>query len=153
MVMKRYIRYALTAVALLVAFLVGVGAGASGSEPSEPRNATAEMVTETVTETVTEPAEVVTEVQTIEDTEEVDRLEKVVASRDDTIAKRNKRIEQLKAQISAQGPITTERENALQTAKDYLDYSSFSKSGLVEQLEYEGYSNADAWWAVGKVYK
>lgn len=34
--------------------------------------------------------------------------------------------------------------NALSKANDYLNYSAFSKSGLVEQLEYEGFSNKEA---------
>ncbi len=40
------------------------------------------------------------------------------------------------------------RANALESAESYLDSSSFSRSGLIEQLEYEGYSTADATYAV-----
>lgn len=36
-------------------------------------------------------------------------------------------------------------------ANDYLDYTAFSKSGLIEQLEYEGFSNEDATYAVNKI--
>jgi len=32
-----------------------------------------------------------------------------------------------------------------------LDYTAFSKTGLIKQLEYEGYSNSDAKWAVERV--
>lgn len=39
---------------------------------------------------------------------------------------------------------TTSQSNALRMAKQYLDYTAFSYSGLIEQLEYEGFSNADA---------
>lgn len=46
---------------------------------------------------------------------------------------------------------TAGQENARQTAEDYLDYSPFSKSGLIEQLEYEGYDTADAEYAVDNV--
>ena len=42
------------------------------------------------------------------------------------------------------------QENALEKALQYLNYSSFSKSGLVEQLEYEGFSHEDALYAVDK---
>lgn len=38
--------------------------------------------------------------------------------------------------------------NALQSAKDYLDTMSFSRKGLIEQLEYEGYSSSEAEYAV-----
>jgi hypothetical protein len=34
------------------------------------------------------------------------------------------------------------------SARDYLDYTAFSRSGLIGQLEYEGYSTDDATWAV-----
>lgn len=43
---------------------------------------------------------------------------------------------------------TRSRENALASAKDYLDFSAFSRSGLIEQLEYEGFSTEDATFAV-----
>ncbi len=46
--------------------------------------------------------------------------------------------------------MTMGQKNALQTAGQYLDYSAFSYKGLVEQLEFEGYSNADAVWAVDR---
>lgn len=41
------------------------------------------------------------------------------------------------------GASTGER-NALQTAKDYLSVMAFSYTGLIEQLEYEGYSHSEA---------
>lgn len=43
---------------------------------------------------------------------------------------------------------TRAQDNAIQSARDYLDYSAFSRSGLIGQLEYEGYSTADATFAV-----
>jgi len=39
---------------------------------------------------------------------------------------------------------TTGEKNALRQAKAYLDYSAFSYDGLVEQLEYEGFSHEQA---------
>ena len=36
------------------------------------------------------------------------------------------------------------QKNAVRAAKSYLDYSAFSRQGLIDQLEYEGYSHADA---------
>jgi len=44
--------------------------------------------------------------------------------------------------------LTVSQENAIQAAKDYLDYTAFSKSGLIAQLEYEKYSKEDAAFAV-----
>ncbi len=40
------------------------------------------------------------------------------------------------------------QENALSTAQNYLSFMSFSRTGLIGQLEFEGYSTADATWAV-----
>lgn len=42
---------------------------------------------------------------------------------------------------------TSEQAAALSKAFDYLDFTSFSYSGLVDQLEYEGFSTEDATWA------
>ncbi len=44
--------------------------------------------------------------------------------------------------------LTRAQENAIGTAQDYLDYDSFSRKGLIEQLEFEGYSTKDATFAV-----
>lgn len=43
---------------------------------------------------------------------------------------------------------TMGQENALRQANDYLNFMSFSRKGLIEQLEFEGYSNEDATYAV-----
>lgn len=45
------------------------------------------------------------------------------------------------AQISSE---TVSQKNALRKAKSYLGYTAFSRDGLVEQLEYEQFSHADA---------
>ncbi|WP_040796802.1 Ltp family lipoprotein [Nocardia higoensis] len=40
------------------------------------------------------------------------------------------------------------QQNAVQSAQQYLEISAFSRSGLIDQLEYEGYSTDDATSAV-----
>lgn len=47
--------------------------------------------------------------------------------------------------------VTKGQEQALRKAESYLDLSAFSKKGLADQLEYEGFSKADAEWAVDHV--
>jgi colicin import membrane protein len=47
--------------------------------------------------------------------------------------------------------LTLSQENALRSAKSYLDYTAFSKSGLVKQLEFEEYSAEDAEFAVNHI--
>lgn len=41
-------------------------------------------------------------------------------------------------------PYTTAQNQATKSATSYLKYTAFSRSGLIKQLEYEGFSNADA---------
>jgi hypothetical protein len=43
---------------------------------------------------------------------------------------------------------TVSQSNARESADSYLDVSAFSREGLIEQLEFEGFSNADATYAV-----
>ncbi|WP_461163605.1 Ltp family lipoprotein [Arthrobacter sp. R4-81] len=59
-----------------------------------------------------------------------------------------------KAQAEAEAAAkrgTISQQNALSKAADYLDYSAFSRTGLIGQLEYEKYSAEDATWAVDRV--
>lgn len=46
---------------------------------------------------------------------------------------------------------TTGQINAKRTALDYLNYSAFSRQGLIDQLMYEGYSAEDSTYAVDSV--
>lgn len=36
-------------------------------------------------------------------------------------------------------------------AEDYLDYTAFSKSGLIEQLKFEGFDDEDATYALNQL--
>lgn len=47
-------------------------------------------------------------------------------------------------------PTLGERQ-ALLSAQNYLEYTAFSRSGLIEQLEYEGYSSQEAEYALGQL--
>jgi len=46
------------------------------------------------------------------------------------------------------GGDSVSRQNAVESASSYLNTSAFSRSGLIDQLEYEGFSNGDATYAV-----
>lgn len=53
--------------------------------------------------------------------------------------------------VAAEAPkptLTLAQQNAVAKAKSYLGFSGFSRSGLISQLEYEGYATADATFAV-----
>jgi hypothetical protein len=43
------------------------------------------------------------------------------------------------------------QQNAVSKAEDYLDYTSFSRQGLIQQLEFDGFSTEDATFAVDHV--
>jgi hypothetical protein len=43
---------------------------------------------------------------------------------------------------------TASQKNARQKAADYLDYTSFSRKGLIDQLAYEGFTQQDAAYGV-----
>ena len=45
---------------------------------------------------------------------------------------------------------TVAQQNAVKKAADYLAYSSFSRTGLINQLKFEGFTTADATWGVDK---
>lgn len=44
--------------------------------------------------------------------------------------------------------LSTSQLQAVGSAESYLEFSSFSRKGLINQLEFEGYSTADAEFAV-----
>lgn len=44
--------------------------------------------------------------------------------------------------------LTVSQRNAVETAESYLEFTHFSRTGLIDQLEYEGFSNADSVFAV-----
>ncbi len=46
---------------------------------------------------------------------------------------------------------TPSQQNARESAESYLKYTPFSRSGLIDQLKFEGYSAADAKYAVDAV--
>lgn len=47
--------------------------------------------------------------------------------------------------------MTVSQENAIRKAESYLDFTAFSKSGLIDQLEYEGYPTEEAEFAVENI--
>lgn len=51
----------------------------------------------------------------------------------------------------AESLATWEQTTAVAKAKDYLSLMAFSRTGLIDQLEYEGFSTADATYAVSEI--
>lgn len=57
--------------------------------------------------------------------------------------------EQTESESEGEAPTATIGElNALEKALSYLNYTSFSRSGLIDQLEYEGFSTEEATYGV-----
>ena len=73
-----------------------------------------------------------------------DTHEQVISALKEVVKKK----EQQKEQIAQYKLLTKKQKKALDRAKDYLEYDSFSYSGLIEQLEFDGYTNDDAKVAV-----
>ena len=48
---------------------------------------------------------------------------------------------------SKEETVTVAQQNAIRTAEHYLSFTAFSKSGLINQLKFEGYSTEDAEYA------
>lgn len=76
-----------------------------------------------------------------------DEEETTVATTTTTTATTKSAIKSAAAKVSE----TLSQKNAVRRAEDYLDFATFSKKGLIEQLEYEKFSTADAEYAVNKL--
>lgn len=66
----------------------------------------------------------------------------------DTAAVPTTTAEEIKASSTEENKATTGEKNALKKAKSYLDYTAFSYSGLIHQLEFEGFTSDEAAYGV-----
>jgi hypothetical protein len=55
------------------------------------------------------------------------------------------------AEFGVNGVTVDWNEQAAKSAQSYLDYSAFSRSGLIGQLLYEGFTQAQAEYGVNSV--
>ena len=114
-----------------------------------------------VDEVEAEEAEVV--VETAEEKAEREAEEKVQAEKEAEAKAQKEAEEKAEAEAKAieeaeaqkqqefEDSLTVAQKNAIRSAENYIDYTAFSKSGLVEQLAYEGYSKEDATLAVENI--
>lgn len=65
----------------------------------------------------------------------------------ESVSSQQEPVDNTESKEGATPSITTGQSNALAAAKDYLDYAAFSYTGLIEQLEYEKYTNEEAVYA------
>lgn len=82
--------------------------------------------------------------------EEAERKKK---EEEEEAARKKKEEEEAKAKAEAEEAAkrSTAQKNAIKQAESYLRFTAFSRQGLIEQLEYEGYSNEDATYAVDHI--
>lgn len=112
-----------------------------------------------------QPEPVVKEVK-VQDESKIKELEAIIKEQDEVITatenalaaveaeaepKEEKPKEEPKKEEKPKSKLTVSQENAIQSAKDYIAYTAFSKSGLIEQLEFEKFSKADAEFAVNHI--
>lgn len=110
-------------------FALGVLANATGGSNTASTTTTPESTPTVTQETPTTQPEVTTQ------QEQTAQPTKAPAKATNTPAAQK--------QPAAQGA-TTSQKNAVRKAQSYLNYTGFSRDGLVAQLEYDQFSNADA---------
>lgn len=71
-------------------------------------------------------------------------LQSIVIKEDKTEKEPKKKTESSSKKKTSDSSATTGELNALSSAKSYLSFSAFSYKGLIEQLEYEGYTTEEA---------
>jgi colicin import membrane protein len=170
---RPWLRWLIPAVALLVG--AGIGAAGAGADPTasseyraleerlaevrEERDEAEQRAADSSREVSTASEEAAAEArqQAEEDVAaraaELDEREADVAAREEalTAAEQEPDPEPEVAPEPEPEPapdLTTGQENAVGAAANYLEFSAFSRTGLIQQLEYEGYSTADATSAV-----
>ena len=130
-------------------FLSACGETTETPVDSSAEETTAPAETEQATEEITEQAtEEITEETTTEPVkEEAAPASPVEEPAEETVEPPVK--ETVQPDESSQ--YTMGQNNATRQAKDYLNFTAFSRQGLIEQLEFEGYSTEDATFAVDHI--
>jgi colicin import membrane protein len=143
---KRFILPAIAAVLLVF----GVAAG--GGAETEPTSA-APTPTVVETEEATVSAEEQASADAAKEAEDAKKAEEEAAAKaaqeEADKAAAEKAAADAAAEEAAKG--TVAQQNAKESAESYLDFTAFSYTGLIDQLEFEGYSTEDATWAVDRV--
>ena len=129
---------------IALAILMLIGAFASDSESSETKTEK-KVVTTTEANTPAAPNETVSESNVVTTTEA-----NTPAAPNETVSESNV-VTTTEANTPAAPKETVSESNARKKAASYLKSSAFSRSGLIKQLEYEGFSNQDATYGADAV--
>lgn len=135
--------------AVLVALLVAVGMFGGGEDPPVPSSA---GETSAVAE-ATPDAQAAASVAAADAAASVAAAdaEASAAAEAERLAAEQAAAEAAAAEAAAAAAGTVAQRNALRSAEGYLDFKGFSRTGLIQQLEFEGFSTKDATWAVDRV--
>ncbi|WP_010649953.1 Ltp family lipoprotein [Oceanobacillus massiliensis] len=100
-----------------------------------------------------EKAEKIEEKEEEEEKAKAEEAEKKAEEEEQAKIEAEKKEEEAKAQAEAEKEpeMSLSQQNAIRQAESYLDYTAFSKSGLIDQLEYEGYPTEEAKFAVENI--
>ena len=86
--------------------------------------------------------------ETTTDTEVTPSNQKIEASKGNDVIEEQEKETNTKEEVAENDSVPFEYKQAKEKAKDYMSFTSFSKKGLKEQLEFEGFSAEAAEWAV-----
>lgn len=147
----RHKKVALIVTGVVILLSIVVNSARAGSAPSSapvvstPKVATAAQTASATPAPTKDPAVAAAEAEA---------AAKAKAEADATAKAKAEADAAAKAQAEAEAAAkrgTVSQQNALRKAADYLDYTAFSRTGLIEQLVYEKYSAEDSTWAVDRV--
>lgn len=135
--------WAIATAAGIVGLMLGVGAGGGdgAAQPGPTVTVTAEAEPgPTVTVTATETMEVTSDDGDLQVSEENAESQVPESVADDA-----------ETSMVDESALTMGQKNAVRQAESYLSFTSFSRTGLIGQLKFEGYDTADAEFAVGHI--
>jgi len=140
-------------VVLVIAVAALVGGNGDGNDSREP------VADTTTTQEATPDAKSAEEIAA-EEQAEADRLAEEEAAaaaqaEEERLAEEQRLAEEAAAAEAAAAEAarigSVAQQNAYRSAVSYLEYTGFSRSGLIGQLEFEGYSTADAEFAIARL--
>lgn len=149
----------LTGIGAFVLLLIVIGAlnGGSNNDRETPVAADAATTEAQVDEKTAEEiaaeeeaeAQAEAERQADEEAEGAARAEEVRLAEEQRLAEEAAAAGAAAAEAARIG--TVAQQNAYRSAVSYLDYTAFSRTGLIGQLEYEGFSTGDAEFAIARL--
>jgi flagellar biosynthesis GTPase FlhF len=143
----------LTGVGAVVLLLVVIGALNGGNKDREAPVVAAEATQEADEEKSAE--EIAAEEEAEAERQAEEEAEAAAEAEEERLAEEQRLAEEAAAAEAAAAEAvrigTVAQQNAYRSAVSYLNYTAFSRSGLIGQLEYEEYSTGDAEFAIARL--